>query len=58
MEIILQLEVTLIQITTEKHYFGYFGRFVTRALTLRLRSTWIYDFQTLFGFYTFYAFFC
>ena len=34
----------------DKKYFGYFTRFVVRGLTLRLRKTFTYGFQTLFGF--------
>ena len=55
MEIILQLKVIMIQIITEKYCFGYFGIFVTQGLTLRLRSTYIYVFQTFFGFCSFYT---
>ena len=55
MEIILGLKVTLNQITTEKHCFGYFGRFVTRGLTFRPQNMYIYVFQTLFGFCSFYT---
>ena len=58
MEIILQLKVIMIQIITQKYCFGYFGIFVTRGLTLRPRSTYIYVFQTFFGFCSFYATFC
>ena len=50
MQISFNLKVTMIQITTEKHYFGYFPRFVTPGLTIRPRSMYIYVFQTLFGF--------
>ena len=50
MDIILQLKVTLIQTTMEKHCFGYFGRFLTPGLTLRPPSRYIHVFQTLFGF--------
>ena len=37
----------------EKYCFGYFCRFVTSALTLRPRNTYIYVFQALFGFCNF-----
>ena len=39
----------------EKRCFGFFGRFVTRGLILRPRNTYIYVFQTLFGFCSFYV---
>ena len=37
----------------EKIDFSYFYRFVTRALTLRPRNTYIYVFRALFGFCNF-----
>ena len=55
MEIIFPLKITIIEITTKKHCFGCFGRFMTRGLTIRPRSTYIYVFQTFFGFCSFYA---
>ena len=37
------------------HCFGYFYRFVTSALTLRPRNTYIYIFPALFGVCKFFA---
>ena len=42
----------------EKIDFSYFYRFVTRALTLRPRNTYIYVFRALFGFCNFQATSC
>ena len=42
MDIILKLKVTMNQMKTKKLHFGYVCRFVTRALTLRPRNTYIY----------------
>ena len=39
--------------TAEKIYFEYFCRFVFKALTLRLRNTYMYVFGVLFGFWKF-----
>ena len=50
---ILIFKVTMDQVKIEKLCFGCFCRFVTSALTLRLRSTYIYVFQALFGFFNF-----
>ena len=44
MEFILRKKVTMNQTTDKSGYFGYFHRFLTRALTLRLRNKYIYDF--------------
>ena len=42
----------------EKTCLGYFSRFVTRTLALRLRNTYIYVFPAFFAFFTFYAISC
>ena len=55
MEIILRLKVTMNQVKTKKLCFGYFCRFVTSALTLRPRNTYI---RALFGFCNFLATSC
>ena len=44
MEIILGPKVTMNQVATRKPCFGYLCRFVTRALTLRLRNTYTHVF--------------
>ena len=41
---------TMNQVKTKKLCFGYFYRFVTSALTLQPRSTYIYVFRALFSF--------
>ena len=46
------------QLKTKKNCFGYFCRFVTSALTLRPRNTYIYGSQELFGFCNFLASSC
>ena len=53
MKIILELKVTSNQVKTKKLCFGYFCRFVTAALTVRLQNTFIYDFRALFQFCNF-----
>ena len=50
MEIILTLKATMNQVKAKKLCFGYFCRFVSRALTLRPRNTYICVFRALFGF--------
>ena len=46
-------KVTMNIVTTKKPSFGIFWRFVTSALTLRPRNTYIYVFRVLFGFFIF-----
>ena len=58
MDIILTLKVTMNQVNTKKLCLGYFYRFVSHALTLRLRNTYAYVCQALFGFCNFYATSC
>ena len=53
MEIILQLKVTMIQSTPENFALGILV--VTRGLTPRPWSMYIYVFQKLFGFWNFYS---
>ena len=55
MDIILTSKVTTNQVKTKKHCFGYFCTFVTRALTLKPRKTYIYVFGALFDFAIFKA---
>ena len=49
MEIILRFNVTMDKVKTKKLCFGYFCRFVTNALTLRMQNTYIYIFEALFS---------
>ena len=58
MEIILRLKVAMNQVKAKKLCFGYFCRFVTRALTLRPRNTYIYVFRALCGLCSFSATSC
>ena len=58
MEIILRLKVTMNQLKTKKLCFGYFCRFVTSALTLRPRKTYVYVFRALLVFCNFQATSC
>ena len=58
-EIILGSQITLNQITTREFCFGYFCKFVTHTLTLRLRNRYIYiRFLSVICFFNFYATFC
>ena len=52
---LLRLKITMNQVKTDKLGFRYFCRFFTRALTVRKRSTYIYNFPALFGFCIFQA---
>ena len=55
MEITLWLKVTMDQVKTEKFCFAFFCRFVTSALTIRPRNSYIYVFRAYFGFCSFLA---
>ena len=57
METTLRLQVSMNKVKTKELCFGYFCRFVTSALTIRQRNTYIYVFRVLFGFSIFLSHF-
>ena len=58
MGIIWRWKLTLDQVNMKNVYFRYFWWFLTSALTLRLRNTYLYIFETVFCWYNFEATSC